>query len=200
MEWGLSAQPVTDLRIKALEPSRGRVLEVGFGSGLNLGCYPGTVEELIALDSEVMMAARVRERISKSRFAVRQEVLNASERLPFVDSSFDCVVTTFTVCSIKNVRAALREMGRVLKPEGAYLFLEHGRSDNQRVARVQDWLNPIQNIIGAGCNLSRRIDRLIGEAGFEITQLRRLLMAKTPRVFGEVYSGIAVRTGKSIAM
>src|SRR5262249_8910794 len=73
------------------------------------------------------------------------------------------------------------------------LFLEHGRSDDLRTARLQDWLNPIQKIIAAGCNLNRRIDRLISEAGLEICQLNRLTMEKTPRLFAEVYSGMAGR-------
>ena len=195
MEWGLSAGPVMDLRTKALETSRGRVLEIGFGTGLNLSCYPGAVDELIALDSQVMMATRVRERISGSRFPVRQEILDASESLPFPDSAFDTVVTTFTVCSIMHVTSALNEVGRVLKPDGHFLFLEHGRSDDARIARLQDWLNPVQNILAAGCNLNRRIDRLICEAGFEITHLDRLRIPKTPRVFAEVYSGIAAVRG-----
>jgi ubiquinone/menaquinone biosynthesis C-methylase UbiE len=193
LDWSLSASPVTDLRINSLRPAGGRVLEIGFGTGLNIPCYPGTVDELIALDSELMMPRRVRERIRESRFPIRQELLDASESLPFAHSCFDTVVTTFTVCSIKNAGAALKEIGRVLKPEGAYLFLEHGRSADRRVARLQDRLNPIQNIVGAGCNLNRRIDDLIREAGLEIAELHRFTMAKTPRLFGEIYSGIARR-------
>ena len=193
MEWGLSAQPVMDLRTRALAPSRGRVLEIGFGTGLNIECYPGTVDELIALDSEHMTPGRVRERISKSRFPVRQELLDASLDLPFDDASFDTVVTTFTVCSIKDTSSALKAVRRVLKPAGAYLFLEHGRSDDPRIARWQDWLNPIQNLIAAGCNLNRKIDRLIIDSGLRIDSLHRLTMPKTPRVFAEVYFGIARR-------
>lgn len=193
LDWTLSAREVTDLRVKALRPSEGRVLEVGFGTGLNLACYPDTLHELIALDSELMMASRVRERIRQSRFPVLQEHLDASSRLPFQDSSFDTIVTTFTLCSIRDVSTALKEIRRVLNPGGAYLFLEHGRSANRRVARLQDYLNPMQKIIGAGCNLNRKIDELIGEAGFEITELHQFAMAKTPRLFGEMYSGTARR-------
>jgi ubiquinone/menaquinone biosynthesis C-methylase UbiE len=138
-----------------------------------------------------MMPRLVNERIRESRFPVHQDLHDASDRMPYPDSAFDTVVTTFTVCSIKNVQAALKEIGRVLKPAGVYLFLEHGRSEDRRIARFQDRLNPIQNIIGAGCNLNRKIDQLISDAGFEIIELRRSTMANTPRLFGEVYSGIA---------
>src|SRR5262245_875075 len=127
MEWGLSGQPVMELRIKALRPAKGKVLEIGFGTGLNIPCYPSTIDELIAVDTDVMMAGRARNRISQSRFQVRREVLDASKMLPFPDGSFDTVVTTFTVCSIRNIRTALAEIRRVLKREGVYLFLEHGR-------------------------------------------------------------------------
>jgi ubiquinone/menaquinone biosynthesis C-methylase UbiE len=191
MDWGLSAGPVTDLRIRALEPAKGRVLEIGFGTGLNLRYYPGTVEEFVGLDSEIMIPRRVRERIRACNFPIRQEVFDASQRLPFPESAFDTVVTTFTLCSIMNVHPALKEIHRVLKPGGAYLFLEHGRSDDRKIARFQDLLNPIQNVIAAGCNLNRRIDRLIIDAGFEMIELRRLTVPKTPRLFGEIYSGAA---------
>jgi ubiquinone/menaquinone biosynthesis C-methylase UbiE len=191
LEWSLSGRPVTDLRIKALEPARGQVLEIGFGTGLNIPCYPSAVGELVAVDSELMMAGRVRDRIVKSPFPVNQKRLDASEKLPLEDRWFDTVVTTFTLCSIANVGAALKEIRRVLKPDGIYLFLEHGRSDDSRIARFQDYLNPIQNIIGAGCNLNRKIDHLIREAGFDMIQLNRFAMAQTPRLVGEMYSGIA---------
>src|SRR5215467_8056477 len=165
MDWTLSAGQVMGLRIKTLKASRGRVLEIGFGTGLNIACYPETVDQLIAVDSELMMPARVHERINKSRFPVDYRQVDGSERLPFEDESIDTVVTTFTLCSIEAVEDALKEVRRVLKPNGVYLFLEHGRSDDLRTARLQDLLNPIQRIIAAGCNLNRRIDRLICEAG-----------------------------------
>jgi ubiquinone/menaquinone biosynthesis C-methylase UbiE len=193
MEWGLSAQPVMDLRVRALAPSRGRVLEIGFGTGLNIECYPVTVDELIALDSEHMIPERVRERITKSRFPVRQEWLDASLRLPFDNDSFDTVVTTFTICSIKDTSSALKEIQRVLRPQGAYLFLEHGRSDDPGVARWQDSLNPIQKLIAGGCNLNRKIDQLITASGLGIDALHRLTIPKAPRVFAEVYFGAARR-------
>lgn len=191
LEWSLSARPVIDIRIEALEPASGRVLEIGFGTGLNLPCYPSTVNELVAVDSESMMVRRVQERIRRSDFPVRQELVDASTRLPFQDRSFDTVVTTFTMCSIGIPEAALREVRRALNPGGRYLFLEHGRSDNPRIARLQDFLNPMQKKLAAGCNLNRRIDELITVAGFETACLRRFTMPGAPRVFGEMYSGIA---------
>ena len=110
MEWALSAQPVTDLRIKALEQSDGRVLELGFGTGLNIACYPYTINELVAVDAEMMMNGRVQDRISKSPFPVRRIFLDASRGLPLEDQSFDTVVTTFwnTVAAPTAIGAGFR--------------------------------------------------------------------------------------------
>jgi len=199
MEWALSARPVIDLRFKALEQSAGRVLELGFGTGLNIACYPYTINELVAVDSEMMMNTRVQQRIAKSPFPVRRELLDASSRLPFQDQSFDTIVTTFTLCSIKRVSDALKEIQRLLKPGGLYLFLEHGRSDNTLCGRLQDFLNPLQNVVAAGCNLNRKMDVLIKAAGLEISELHRFTMARTPRVFGEIYSGAARRGSTAIS-
>jgi ubiquinone/menaquinone biosynthesis C-methylase UbiE len=117
----------------------------------------------------------------------------SAEMLPFDDAWFDCVVTTWTLCTIPDVQSALRGMQRVLKPAGQYLFLEHGRSDNPRTAWWQDRLNPLQRCLAAGCNLNRPISRLITEAGFEITMLERYLLAGLPCLFSKMYRGIARR-------
>jgi ubiquinone/menaquinone biosynthesis C-methylase UbiE len=169
------------------------VLEIGFGTGLNLPFYPNQVSRLTAIDTERMLPNRVASRIAAARFPVEQFQLDAGEHLPFEDDSFDGVVTTFTLCSISDVRSALSEIRRVLKPGGRYAFLEHGRSDDRRVARWQDRFNPIQKFVGRGCNLNRSIDRLAQEAGFEVIRLERYLMPDTPRVLGEMYRGVATK-------
>ena len=111
--------------------------------------------------------------------------------MPFADASFDTVVTTWTLCSIAEVSAALAEMKRVLKPDGQFLFCEHGRSDDGKTAQWQDRLNPLQKIVGCGCNMNRPIDSLITKAGFEITTLDRFLMPNAPRILSEMYRGVA---------
>lgn len=178
-------------RRRALEGARGRTLEIGFGTGLNLPWYPEGVTELVVFDSENMLPELVEERISRSAIPVTRLRLDASGRLPFDDRSFDSVVTTFTLCSIGDLAAALSEVHRVLKPSGGLHFLEHGLSDDRGVARWQDRLNPLQKIVGVGCNMNRPIDRLIREAGFGFTSLERFLMPKTPRLLAEMYQGIA---------
>jgi len=191
MDGGLSGPQHRVLRERALARARDAVLEIGFGTGLNLNCYPPTVERLVALDPVVMLEARVAGRISRAPFPVERVERDAADPLPFRDAIFDTVVSTWTLCSIERLRAAMLELRRVLRGGGSLLFLEHGRSDRKLVARFQDAVNPIQNVVACGCNLNRRIDEEIEDAGFKITELERFKVDGVPRAFGEVYQGVA---------
>jgi SAM-dependent methyltransferase len=191
LDWSLGAPEFGEYRRRALEPARGETLEIGFGTGLNLPYYPEAVTKLTVLDSENMLEDRVVARIAACPIAVTRMLLDAQGRLPFDDRAFDTVVTTLTLCSIQDVAAALAEIRRALKPDGRFVFFEHGRSDDPKVARRQDRFNPIQKVIGAGCNINRKIDELIESAGFEITTLDRFLLPKTPRMLAEMYRGVA---------
>jgi SAM-dependent methyltransferase len=111
--------------------------------------------------------------------------------LPYDERSFDFVVSTWTLCTIPDPVQALREVGRVLKPDGRFLFLEHGLSDDPNVAAWQHRLNPIQNVVGCGCNLHRRIDRLIEQGGLRLLHVDRFEMEGIPRIGGTMYRGEA---------
>lgn len=178
-------------RKEALASAFGEVLEIGFGTGLNIPHYPKAVRSLTAIDPENMLSGRVEQRIAEARIPVRRQSLSA-ERLPFGESCFDCVVSTWTLCTISKLDAALREVRRVLRPGGKFIFLEHGRSDDTRTAKWQDRLNPVQRVFGCGCNLNRKIDICIQEAGMEIVRLDRFRMPGVPRLGGEMYRGAAV--------
>jgi len=178
------------LRGDVLAPASGDVLEIGFGTGLNLRHYPASVRRLCAVDPMKALEKRVAERIAAAPFPVERHQLRADGRLPFDAARFDCAAMTWTLCTIPDPVAALRELRRVLKPGAALLFIEHGRSDNARVARFQDRWNPIQNVIGVGCNVNRRIDALIREAGFGFEKLDRF-KADGPRFLAEMYRGVA---------
>jgi ubiquinone/menaquinone biosynthesis C-methylase UbiE len=191
VELSLNRNAVRDQRRATLAPLHGHVLEIGFGTGLNLSCYPPQVTRVTAIDSETMLPGKVADRIARSNLLVEQLNLDAGGRLPFEDNSFDGVVTTFTLCSIADVSSALAEIKRVLKPDGVYVFLEHGQSDDPRIARQQDFANPITKIIGCGCNMNRRIDRLISSAGLQIATLDRFVMPDSARILGEMYRGVA---------
>lgn len=193
LDWGLGNPVAQSQRREALASVWGNVLEVGFGTGLNLPHYPKHLTKLTAVEPVRMLKGRVERRIAEAGVPVEQIHLDASGRLPLDGESFDFVVTTFTLCSIAEVAGALGEMRRVLKPEGRYVFLEHGRSDDPRVAKRQDFFNPIQRVIACGCNINRPIDRLISESGFALTGLHRYVMPETPRMLGEMYRGSARR-------
>lgn len=191
LDWALGSPEANAQRQLTLASAKGEVLEIGFGTGLNLRYYPASVTKLTALDSENFRPDIVQKRIARARFPVEQVQLDAGGKLPFADASFDTVVTTWTLCSIANVDAALLEMKRVLKPTGELLFCEHGRSDDDKTAAWQDRLNPLQMVVGCGCNMNRAMDVLIQKAGFEIVSLARFVMPNAPRMLGEMYRGIA---------
>lgn len=193
LEFALGNPQLGKYRRRALEPAFGSVLEIGFGTGLNLPYYPETVQAITAIDPESMLVDRVAERIKAASVPVEFVQLDASGKLPFADATFDSIVTTWTLCSIEKVEAALAEMRRLLKPEGRYIFFEHGRSDDAKTAKWQDRFNPIEKVIGVGCNINRSIDSLIQAAGFEVENLERFVMPKTPRILGEMYKGTARR-------
>jgi ubiquinone/menaquinone biosynthesis C-methylase UbiE len=184
-------RPSQKKRAKALKAVHGEVLEVGFGTGLNLPHYPRRVARLVALDPEEMLPPKVSQRIAAASFPV-ERVQQAGEHLPFPAGRFDCVVTTLTLCTIADPASALIEIRRVLRAGGTYVFLEHGRSADPRVARLQDRLNPLWRLsgIGRGCNINRPIDSLIAQAGLRIVSLERYVLGR-PRIMTEMYRGLA---------
>ncbi len=191
LDFVMSRPNMMEQRGVTLAEARGDVLEIGFGTGLNLDFYPEAVQRLTILDPAKLLPKKVAQRIKNARMPVEKSDLDA-ERLPFDAGRFDYVVSTWTLCTIPDVAAALTEVRRVLKPGGKLLFIEHGRSDDDQVARTQDRWNGVQQIIGVGCNMNRPIDRLIDQAGLEIDRMERFLMPKSPRVLAELYRGSAV--------
>ncbi len=190
MESGLKGDLIRRYRRRTLARARGEVLEVGFGTGLNLECYPN-VSRVVGLDSVSVLERRVRARVAKAPFPVEQVTHDASQKLPFGPGRFGTVTSTWTLCSIDRLRAALVELARVLNPAGEFLFLEHGRHERRWVGRIQDTLNPVQNFVGCGCNLNRKIDDEIENAGFRITELERFTIPGVPGALGSVYLGAA---------
>ncbi len=191
MDWTLGGEVPSRERARVLREVGGEVLEIGFGTGLNLAHYPPAVTRLTIIDDAELLRARVDARVAMVPFPVERARLNA-ERLPFEPARFDYVVSTWTLCTIPDALAAVREIGRVLRPGGRFIFLEHGRSDDPQVARWQDRLNPLQNVMACGCNINRPMDSLIRAGGLDITALERYGLEGMPRIFGEMYRGSAV--------
>lgn len=192
MDWVMARPAFSQLRDALLQPASGEVLEIGFGTGLNFRHYPATLTCLSIVDPAMLLPARVTRRTAVAPYPI-QTIQGTAEGLPFPDRQFETVVSTWTLCTISDPVLALQEIGRVLKPGGKFLFLEHGRSDDRTIAAWQDRLNPIQNVIGCGCNLNRQIDRLITQSGLTITHLNRFNMLGVPRLVGEMYRGTATR-------
>jgi ubiquinone/menaquinone biosynthesis C-methylase UbiE len=170
IEAACNQKPMRKLRSRYVPRARGEVLEVGIGSGHNLAHYGTEVTSITAVDPAAELTHIARERAAA--LPVPVNVLQVSgEEIPADDHRFDSVVCTWTLCSIPNVYAALREMRRVLKPGGRFYFIEHGRAPEANVARGQRWIEPLWKPIGGGCHLTRKTDELIRDAGFHIVEL-----------------------------
>lgn len=190
MDHALGRQKVSRLRRLALRDAAGDVLEIGFGTGLNLAHYPEGVTRLTAVDVNPGMNRRALRRIAAGGIAVDHRIADAT-RLPLADGSFDTLVSTWTLCSVANLDAVLEEMRRVLRPGGRLLFVEHGLSRDPAVQRWQQRLNGLQRWIGAGCNLNRDFRERIPAGGFRLQHLREFYMEGDPRTHGYTYHGIA---------
>jgi len=175
----------------ALRPVEGRVLEIGFGTGLNVPHYPSTVAWLTAIEPGVLLEGTISARVTAAPMPI-EIVQVPAEELPWSDRSFDCVVSTWTLCTIADPVRALAQIRRVLKEHGRLVFLEHGRSENASVARWQNLVNPVQRVLACGCNLNRRIDRLIADNGFTLDRLDRFVMPGVPRIGADMYRGVAL--------
>jgi ubiquinone/menaquinone biosynthesis C-methylase UbiE len=192
MEWVMGGEEFQKQRSLVLARVNGTVLEIGFGTGLNLPHYPAALSSLHAIDPAHMLPRKIAERSAAIPFPLQIQRTSA-ETLPYNARSFNFVVSTWTLCTIPDPVKALLEVYRVLKPDGVFLFLEHGRSEDAKVAAWQDLFNPVQNIIGCGCNLNRKIDQIIAQAGLMIMTLDRFQMQSVPRLGGEMYRGAATR-------
>jgi ubiquinone/menaquinone biosynthesis C-methylase UbiE len=188
----MSSRRLHELRDRTLAPARGRILEIGFGTGRNLHHYPPTVKRIEAIDPDLDLDRLSMPRIARAAIEVDFHHLDAAH-LPFEEARFDTVVSTFTLCSIPDVVHALGEIRRVLKPGGQFLFLEHGRAPDSAVARWQDRLNPAWMPLAGGCHLNRPMRALVEEAGLVLGPLQNYYLKRAPRFVGYMTEGVATR-------
>ena len=182
---------IAQQRRHVIGQARGRVLEIGFGTGLNLPFYTSDVERLVAIEPNAGMGRWTRERVGAAKIPVEQHRLAAGGRLPFEDGSFDTVVSTWTMCSIRDVAGALAEAHRVLRGHGRLLFVEHGLSPERGVAKWQRRLTPVFKLFGDGCHLDRDIEAIVRESPFQVEVMDRFQLPDTPKVGGYTYRGVA---------
>ena len=193
MDCALSRPHVMRIREEALAHVTGEILEIGFGTALNLQCYPGNVQQITALDLNPYMKGLANQRIKNSSIRVDFHVDNA-EKMPFPSEAFDTVVSTWTMCSIPGVQQALAEVHRVLKGNGRFVFLEHGRSPDRSTHFWQRFFRPLFKAAGAGCYLDREIDSLIEGQSFTFRKLKCFYLEEAaPKIASYVYTGVAVK-------
>lgn len=179
-------------RRELIPAARGRVLEIGIGSGLNLPLYAAGVNTVVGLDPSERLLSMARRRAAQADVPV-DLMQGSASAIPLDNDSVDMLVMTWTLCSIPDPIAALREMRRVLKPGGALLFVEHGLSPEPGVARWQHRLTPVWRHISGGCHLDRKVDDLIRAGGFEVAELKTEY-ARGPRPMTYMYEGRAMRS------
>lgn len=184
---------IEELRRKVVPQASGAVLEVGMGSGINLPLYdPARIDLVWGLEPSEGMRRQAAKRVEAAPFEVRWLDL-PGEQIPLDDHSVDTVLLTFTLCTIPDWHAALRQMYRVLKPNGRLLFCEHGLAPDHHVQRWQHRINPLWKKCAGGCHLNRPTDDYLQQGGFTVTQIEREYVQSMPKVAGFVSWGVAVK-------
>ena len=190
---GVENAGLRERRARLLEAARGRVLEIGAGTGANLPLYGPGVETLTLTEPEAPMARRLAKHL-RERSETADLVEASAEQLPLPDAAFDTVVSTLVLCTVSDPLRSLREVWRVLKPGGRLLFIEHVRSEEPRLAKWQDRLNGINRIVAHGCNCNRSTLDVIKQAGFAIGSLEKGALAKAPPFVRPLIIGAAIKT------
>jgi SAM-dependent methyltransferase len=191
VDWLGNPPPIEKLRRDLIPSAEGTVLEIGVGSGPNFPYYdPARVNKLYALEPNQGMARRAKNRRDQTRIAI--EFLDLpGERIPLGDATIDTVVSTFTLCTIPGVIDAIQNVGRVLKPDGKFVFLEHGVAPEPSVRRWQEITEPFCRWAFEGCRVTRDIPSLIREGGFRIEQMNTGYLAPFPKCGSYCYWGVA---------
>jgi len=190
VHWSMRQDTFSAYRRRVVQAAQGYVLEVGVGSGLNIPFYGVVATRVIGLDPSRQLLSLARTPRRRGRPPSIELIEGSAEAIPLEDKSVDTVVTTWTLCTIPDVRAALREMRRVLRPSGQLLFVEHGRSPDENVRSWQDRLTPFWKRVAGGCHLNRSIPELLEQSGFRIEQIETGYM-KGPKLMTFMYEGKA---------
>ncbi len=186
-----SSKPVLRQRNKVVPLAEGRVLEVGFGSGLNLPYYnPDKIDFIWGLEPSEGMRKKAQKNLKQSSLNIKWLDL-PGEEIPLDNDSVDTILLTYTLCTIPDWQTALIQMKRVLKPGGKLLFCEHGEAPDEAVKKWQQRVNPYWKTMAGGCNLNRPIPLCLEQAGFKIQEMNTMYLPSTPKIAGFNYWGMA---------
>jgi SAM-dependent methyltransferase len=188
--WAGERAGVRSLRRELLDKARGRTVEIGAGTGLNLPHYPEDLDQLLLVEPDPTMCSRLEKRLSRHGRRARL-VDGPAEHLPFADASVDTIVSTFVLCTVDAPDLALREIARVLRPDGQLLFIEHVRSDSPMLARWQDRLAGPWHRFARGCRCNRATAELIGDCGFALDEVHEASWRAMPPIVKPLVAGRA---------
>lgn len=185
MNKSIGTAEIMEYRRHMLDYVNGNILEIGIGTGLNLNLYPKDVTEITAIDPFVR-------ELPQAKITVKLYP-DIAEKMHFDDNTFDTVVSTFTLCSIQNLHTVLAEISRVLKPNGRFIFLEHGKATTKFISSIQTLANPFFNLFACGCNITRDYKKALINAGFNLERYQVYRASIFPKsIAGYLYEGVAV--------
>ena len=184
------SKPINYQRQKVVPLAKGKVLDIGIGSGLNIPFYNSDkIDKVIGIDPSYELIELAKELANDSKASI-ELVIGSAESIPYPDNFFDTVVVTYTMCTIPNVAIANKEMWRVLKDDGRLIFCEHGLAPDKKISKWQNRIDPFWGKIAGGCHLNRDIQKLITDAGFSFESLDKMYIPSTPKFAGYNYWGI----------
>jgi len=187
----MGSKRLREARGRVCEELEGAVVEIGFGTGLNAYYYPPEITKVVAIEPSRICMKIAKSRIERTPVPVEYGG-QTGEHLDLPDAEFDAVLSTWTLCTIPNMDAALAEIKRVLKSGGRFQFIEHGHAPDVKVARTQARLEPLNKALAGGCHLTRRIPDDIVRAGFDIQKIESYYVKGEPKPMGYTYEGRAV--------
>ena len=184
------SKPINYQRQKVVPLAKGKVLDIGIGSGLNIPFYNSDqIDKVIGIDPSHELIELAKELANDSKASI-ELVIGSAESIPYPDNFFDTVLVTYTMCTIPNVAIANKEMWRVLKDDGKLIFCEHGLAPDKKISKWQNRIDPFWGKIAGGCHLNRDIQKLITDAGFSFESLDKMYIPSTPKFAGYNYWGI----------
>ena len=184
------SKPINYQRQKIVPLAKGKVLDIGIGSGLNIPFYNSDkIDKVIGIDPSHELIDLAKELANDSKASI-ELVIGSAESIPYPDNFFDTVLVTYTMCTIPNVAIANKEMWRVLKEDGRLIFSEHGLAPDKKISKWQNRIDPFWGKIAGGCHLNRDIQKLITDAGFSFESLDKMYIPSTPKFAGYNYWGI----------